>query len=503
MLWLALACGEDPVLPEPQEEVVSAELDTAVPADLDTLEPLAALTRLSLDLRGRRPSVDEIERVQADPAALDELRGEFLQDPAFSQRMGWLWNDAIHTGVWAQDYTRFGFLDARDWEAIGWEPLAIVAAVADEDRPFTELVTLEGTRADAALVDFYGLDGSDDWAEAHYQDGRPDAGVLATNGLWLRYSGDAVNYNRTRANAVARIFLCADFLDRDGSFEFDLDPEALQSIENAVATEPACLGCHAALDPMTGFFGGFAERSDTMPDDQYLSYSSFGEVWFSGFRNPSYYGTPATDLADLGALIAEDPRFLRCSVRRFYEGLVGEPPVASTERQLVAAWKEEGLVVRSLVEDIVTTDAYLEDERRLLTPMALYTSFADLMGWSTEVPADEGLAPMGFDADLRVMAGAPDDDTMLARNRNPNVGLHALTAWAARRTASSVEEVLEIDPESQDEAAVREELARLHLRFFGQVASDEDLDALEELHEAGGFEAVLAGLLRHPRQVLY
>lgn len=504
VLLLLLACGDEEPTPQETEGESSAEvLDTGSDEEIPTLEPLAALTRLSLDLRGRRPTLAEIERVQEDPAEVDALAVEFLDDRDFPDRMGWLWNEAFHTGVWGQGYTRFGELDADTWAAMGWEPLAFVSAVTDEDRPFTDLVTMPGTRADDALADFYGLSGGGDWGEAFYTDGRPNAGVLATNALWLRYTGDAVNYNRSRANAVARIFLCADFLDRDGSFEFDLDPESLQSVEDAVATEPACLGCHAALDPLTGFFGGFAERSDELPTEQYLQYSPYMETWHGDFRNPSYYGTPASDLSDLGELIAADPRFSRCAVRRFYEGLVGELPKASTERQLLADWKDEGLVVRALVEDIVATDAYLEDEQRVVVPGVLYTTFADLLSWSTDVSADQGLAPMGYDAELRVMAGGPDDDEVLARNRGPHLGMHALTAWAARSTSSSAEGVLQIDPDTTDPAAVRDELARLHLRFFGAVATEDDLDALEELHGAGGFEMVVAGLLRHPRSVIY
>ena len=49
---------------------------------------------------------------------------------------------------------------------------------------------------------------------ARYQDGRPAAGVLATNGLWWRYRSTASNANRKRANQASRILLCQDYLVR-------------------------------------------------------------------------------------------------------------------------------------------------------------------------------------------------------------------------------------------------------------------------------------------------
>jgi len=505
VLVLALSCAGDPEIPDAEVIVEEASpQDTAEPEDIETLDALPALTRLSLDLRGTRPSLSEIERVQADPAALDTLREEFLQDPAMPDRMGWIWNDAVHTAVWGQSYVRFGELEPATWAAIGWEPLALVAAITDEDRPFTDLVTAEETRANPALADFYGLDGgSADWGSATYTDDRPTAGILSTNGLWLRYTADQVNFNRTRANAVADLFLCADFLDRDGGFEFALDPEDLTSVEEAVRTEPACLSCHAALDPMTGFFGGFAEKSDELPEDQYLRYSTFFEVAVATNTPPAYYGTSASDLHDLGNLIAADPRFTRCAVRRFYEGLVGEAPSVVEERRLLSDWKVEGLVVRALVRDITTSDAYLQAEPRPMRAEVLYTSTADLMGRTIDVDPDEGLAPMGYDATLRVLAGGSDDDAVLVPNEGPHLGAQAVMAWASRMTRDSVADVLEVDPDTDDSAAIRAELARLHLRFFGLVATEDDLDALQELHAAGGFDLVVAGLLRHPRMLAY
>lgn len=502
LLFLSLGCtGEEPEIDTSGPPIVE---DTAVePETIETIDAVRALTRLSLDLRGRRPTIAEIEAVQSDAQALDGLVEDFLQDAAFPDRMGWLWNTAFQTGVWGQSYERFGPLDAETWAAMGYEPIAIVAAVVDEDRPFTELVTLSGTRADEALIELYHLEGEGGWGPAAYTDGRPDAGVLAVNALWLRHTADTVNQNRVRANAVARIFLCADFLDREDGFAFEIDPSEPNAVETAVRNDPACLGCHAALDPLTGFFGGFPERSDQLPIERYIQYSPYMEQWLAQRRSVAYYGQEASTLADLGKLIGADPRFARCSVRRFYEGLVGETPTAAAERELVEGWVEGGMDARSLVASIVARDEYLKDETRDMVPRVLYTTIADLLDWSTDVAPDEGLAPMGWDAELRVMAGSTDDWTVVERNSGPHLGMQALTLWAARRTAGSAEGILDVEADTTSEAEISAELARLHLRFFGREATSQDLEALQELHAAGGFDLVVAGLIRHPRMLVY
>jgi hypothetical protein len=467
------------------------------------LDSQGQAVRLSLDLRGRRPSLDELALVAQDPEELTGLVDGWIREPAFATRMAWLWNDSFHTAVWGQSYERFGPLAPETWQAMGWEPLAILAAIVDEDRPFTDLVLVRETRATPALAELYGLSygGDGDWEWASYTDDRPAAGVVSANGLWLRYTADALNLNRQRANALSKLLLCADFLDREGGFEFDLSPEDLTAMDDAVKTQETCVNCHAALDPLAAFFGGFAEKSDELPDENYVQWSPFGAAMAG---TASWFGTPANGLEDLGQLIAVDPRFASCAVERFYQGLVGEPPQPDRHRELTQAWVAGDQTARDLVRAIVSLPEYLADERRLVTLEQLHTTLEDLLQVTPAVTPDEGLGPMAWDADMRVLAGAPDDVTRLVRATVPTLGLHAVLAWAARSTIpEGLEDVLEVDSEDSDPEVVRDELARLHHRFFGVAGTDGDLDSLQTLHAAGGWELVLAGLIRHPRMLVY
>ena len=71
----------------------------------------------------------------------------------------------------------------------------LVAEVIASGSPYTEIVTADFTRTNAVLADAYGLEfdpSGPEWQRSSYLDGRPAAGILSTNGLWLRhFAGEA------------------------------------------------------------------------------------------------------------------------------------------------------------------------------------------------------------------------------------------------------------------------------------------------------------------------
>ncbi|RME20859.1 MAG: hypothetical protein D6798_19485, partial [Deltaproteobacteria bacterium] len=326
LLVLAWGCGRSTVPPEGDGQ----SGDGGATGEAAPVDAVALLSRASLDLRGRRPSLDELEAVAADPAEVDARIEAMLDDPAVPERAAWLYDDAMHTALWMAEFDRFDGelgrpLEFDEWRSMGWEPLAMIAAIVDEDRPFSDLVRSDRIPTDAVLATLYDTTGAPDsgWGWGRYADDRPMAGVLSSTSLWLRYNADLVNHNRRRANALASILLCADFFDRDSSASFDVQGE-VTDIEHAVETEPACTSCHAALDPLASFFGGFPEKSSNLPMAGFFGWSAFADRWTRTARPAAYYGVPASSLDQLGELIAADPRFARCAVQRFYTGLTHE-----------------------------------------------------------------------------------------------------------------------------------------------------------------------------------
>jgi len=551
-LWagvLAVACGGGP----PVVVAPSIEQDTVVDSNVDDsdglrdtglvaagdgslsspaglLSPRAWVTRASLDLRGVRPSAAELSAATDDAAAAELVDG-FVDDPRFGIRMAWVYNDVLHTGVWFDNslFRVFPEMTPEQGRAAGFAPLALVEDIASRDRPWTDLVTATELPHNDVVASFFGVPGTgsgDAWVLAPAWDDRPMAGLLSSSTLWLAYDGDRTNFNRRRANAVSRVFLCADFLARDVSFDFRLSPDALADLERAVQTEPACGTCHAVLDPLASFFGGFVERSANEPTPQLARYSEWTAAWYRGWLSPAYHGRPGVDLTDLGAYLTDDPRFTRCATQQFSRGLLGGQ---DADPRLLegfhADFEAGGLTLRALVRSIVHSEFYRSDALRVLTTEQLATSVSDLVGWSAA--SEEDLTELIWESEYRLLGGGTDDAAILARNPSTNVGHVVLQSWLARRVvAVSLDAEQARGPDDRrlftvvdpgetgvSESQVREQLAVLHTRMVSVPveAGGAEVDALLALFEAGGgaanpvagWSVVLHALLRHPRAVLF
>ena len=57
-----------------------------------------------LDIRGYRPSPEELEWAAQNPDAMTDILDSWLSEPAFANQMAWYWNDLFHTVV--VDWTR-------------------------------------------------------------------------------------------------------------------------------------------------------------------------------------------------------------------------------------------------------------------------------------------------------------------------------------------------------------------------------------------------------------
>ena len=79
---------------------------------------------------------------------------------------------------------------------------------------------------------------------------------------------------------------------------------------SATLTNPSCLACHSTLDPMASTLFGFWWLSlySTIEETSYHpEREALGEEYLQ--TESAYYGEPIDGLADLGPMIANDPRF--------------------------------------------------------------------------------------------------------------------------------------------------------------------------------------------------
>ncbi len=532
MIWILLsACGE-PV----EEPALAVEVAPDLPA-------AQLLTRASLDLRGVRPSVDELDAIEADPGLYSAFVDEFLQDGRFGERVRTMYSELYLT---RQDYY---YVSAADYglddevafaRAVGDEPLRILSHIAEHDLPYTDLVTADWTMGDANLVQAFDLERVDDvngWGRARYTDGRPAAGVLATNGMWWRYQTNSSNANRGRANAISKILLCQDFLSKPIEFDRNVNLLDQGALSEALKTNPGCVACHSALDPLASYLFGF----------NYYYYDSKIEIttyhpereqeWqvYTGVA-PSYYGQPGDTLDDLGRQIASDARFTSCAAEQVFELLNDRQPELTDLATVDAARRaflDDGLVLRTLFRELLTADTYRQGlgadggvTTRMLSADQLGSVIEDITGFR--------FAYYGYDLlesdtyGVRTLAGGVDGVYATKAATEPT----ATMALVIERYAQAASDfVVQLDRDlgenarlfhlidfsetpSSDPDAMAEQLQSLHRRLFGTtIALDgpevaANLDLWSDLFEIEGtteaaWSGLLSVLLRDPDLLLY
>lgn len=503
------------------------------------------LTRASLDLRGVRPEPDELDQLDADPAALAGMLDGFLQDERFEERLVDLYAEIYLTQSDAFPVSTFG-LELTDTPAflvaVGEEPLRILAEVASEDLPYTEVVTADWTMADHNLAEVFPVDypaGETGWKKVRYTDGRPAAGVMSTNGLWWRYVSTDSNANRKRANTISRLFLCEDYLTRPIEFDRNVNLLDDEEVQAALETNPGCMNCHTSLDPLASFFFGFYWYNYTSAAEARVYHPERENLWasFTGTA-PAYYGEPGYTLEDLGSFVAADPRFPSCAVEQAYTLLLRRDVSLEDQESLNRtrdAFINGGLTVRALFRDVLDAPAYraaeTDDEgavtKKLATVGLLASQVEALTGFRWTYAGYDMMATDTYG--LRTLGGGADGYTVTKTATSPTTTLimvQEALAEAAAHYAVEQEQLLgaserrlftEIDFSETPEvgrAAMVAQIIRLHRLIFGtRVAEDgEEVAANLELWEAlyavegspaAAWSGLLSALLRDPDLVLY
>jgi hypothetical protein len=113
------------------------------------LVPMAAsdlLVRASMDLRGKRPALAELDAVDADANAYAGIVDQYLHGPEFIERVKDVYDDALL--LRREDFSD----ESRDeTSAIYGEALELIAYIVANDRPLTEMGTADYTVANDLL----------------------------------------------------------------------------------------------------------------------------------------------------------------------------------------------------------------------------------------------------------------------------------------------------------------------------------------------------------------
>jgi hypothetical protein len=526
------------------------------------LSPTDRLGRISMTLRGVRPSVEDLSLVASDPGAVETLVDDYLDDPGFGKVVRDLHNESLLVRI---DFAYYpaGFLPAAPLDevdtfylnrSIQEAPLKLIEHVVTNDRPYTEIVTADYMVVNAVVAAVWGSLPFDragpEWQVLPWSDARPRAGILSDPWLFSRHNSTPSNANRGRANAVSRALLCNDFLTRDISIDVSIDLADPDAVKNAVRQNPACASCHQTLDPLAAFFGDYFPLY--LPNE--LAGYPFKEFYLPGIfsaigvelREPAYFGLPGKSVSDLGRYIAADPRFAQCAVRRFYAYFhqidlddVPFETVVDLGDRFVASGFDAKALARAIVLDPAfavshhTVASAAEDLVGVLRtrPTQLASAFADLTGfkWETDLSvAGLGRVDLVDDSFLgfQVIAGGLDGMYVTRPSHTFNATSSLFMQAYAREAASSVVAsdfakkkserrlLRKIDAADRDEIALRSQLAWLHARILGEIVGptapevDDSYDLLRGAldHGADGARAwtlVLAAMLQDVRMAMH
>lgn len=520
--------------------------DTAL--DAPAAAPMASdrvLVRASLDLRGIRPTPAELGRVEADPAALDAVIDEYLQDPRFGPRVRDIYAQYLLTRSdgYLIGADQYGIDDTPGFQtSVGDETLRIFSTVAEEDLPYTEIVTGDWTVANETLATAWPIaypEGSSGWIRTTYTDGRPTAGILSTNSLWWRYPSSGSNANRGRANAISRILLCHDYLTRPIGFDRNVNILDQAAVDDALHNNEACVNCHSSLDPIAAYLYGFWWDGYTSTDSS--AYHPEREREYRSYNGvePAWYGEPGYRLSDLGRQIAKDPRYPQCAVEQAWTTFVGRAPTRDDEGAMLKhreAFLQGGLTVRSLWRSVLRDPRYraplvtedpLDSSLKMVTTDQLASQVEDVTGFHWTYA---GYDMLGTDSvGVRMLAGGADGYSVTKVASSPNTTIVLVQQRLAEAAADHVvvaESGLmpaarglftEVDfsetPET-NRAAMVAQIQRLHLRVFGhRVAADsEEVSANLALwsdiysfdnNPVNAWRGVLIALLRDPDFLFY
>jgi len=355
----------------PSCENIPARMDTRLSA-MRRMESRAAFRKAAINIAGRLPTAEEDARLGQSPEQLNALLDALLEEEAFYERLKEIFNDMFVFSVRGQSGFSYNYFKSKDPgrsdpypsdyyedypelanklntpEGIGthmhaslWEePLALIAYVARNNRPFTEILT-----ANYAIVNDYtafaynvGAQPSPNapvnaWRPATLwqrhnspeQTLVPSAGVLSSAAFLAKFPTNAINISRGRAEFLSKNFLATSILT---FAQRPVNSTQLDSTDNPTINNAACSVCHHYMDGLAGTFRGFTFWPAA-------SYQPHLNVWNDQKYLPSFQGENFPQRASsnlkpmpwMAQRIAADARFPYAMVLRVFEGVTGRKPL--------------------------------------------------------------------------------------------------------------------------------------------------------------------------------
>ena len=201
--------------------------------------------------------------------------------------------------------------------------------------------------------------------------------------------------------------------------------------------------------------------------------------------NMAYFGVPMSSPAALGNLVAQDPRFTRCTTKRLHQALTHTDKINFSEEQyLHDIFAQSDFRVSALIKAIVQTSDFHNQKNRILSAQQIASSIEELTGFVWE--EDDVLLLENDIIGYRKMLGGADGLEITTPARQPSISrqltLKRLTQKAAMYWATTQESNGTLPSSLEDEF-----YQTLFMRIYGHPASEErkeiDLSMFAQIQE--------------------
>ncbi len=331
----------------------------------------STLRSAALILARRLPTAEELQRVEAGGyPALERILDEMMTEEAFFEFLKTSYGDILETDFYLnndaagaigdtyadafwyetaqkEQIDQYGLADLDELRrftqvGIAREPLELIKWVAKHDLPFTEIMTADYMMFTPLSARSYGAEMIEDFEDPNnpleFKPGRlpayagegnpqytdyPHAGILSSPMFLNRWPTTPTNRNRARARVTMLFFLGSNILL---TADQPVDQTKVTAI-NPQRDDPACVVCHAVVDPIAGAYQAFDDQGEWTPEPVW-----FSEMWPAGFGDEKLpLEQAAYGVRWLADRVARDERFALGVVLNLYTGLTGRAPLMAPD----------------------------------------------------------------------------------------------------------------------------------------------------------------------------
>lgn len=468
-------------------------------------EPLSITLRRSMvQFSDRLPTLSEKSAVETDGiSAFNTTIDAALNTEAFYERLMEIYNDQLLTDKYLRRNSggATDLLDRDDYPDLEWyeeapytgnvegclrnvtndsiarEPLQLVKYLAKNNLPFNQFVSANYMMVNWYSMQSYGaqlVNSSDtfrtlsepvcdnggqtvsydpnDFKPArinhdleYQQGGIPHAGILTSPMFLNRYPTTRTNVNRHRSKVTYDYFLDTDILKIEGS-----RPEDAVDITttNPTLNNKACFSCHEVMDPIAATYQHWNDRGRyILSTNQASSWDGNGVLppGIAGKALPLSGGDSQFEnmLQWLGGEIADDPRFIRATMRTLYKGIIGQDllpaPGDAASDAVKQAFNAQRGVINKIGQAMVADNWNIKTAVKGLLLSPYYrasTVDTEVVVSNDHIGGSQFLSPELIQKKLqnifghgwndlnnvnnRTMMGGMDSDTIVTRITNPN-----------------------------------------------------------------------------------